>query len=91
MQLMIIRDDGLSRQAHLTLRLDSQNDRFDLIEDRIVQCLEVRPSSSISEIAKELRVNRSTASKYLHVLRAKRRVSFRQVGPVKLWSLEAEK
>ncbi len=91
MQLMIIRDDGLSRQADLTLRLDSQNDRFDLIEDRIVQSLEVRPSSSISEIAKELRVNRSTASKYLHVLRAKRRVSFRQVGPVKLWSLEVEK
>ena len=91
MHLMIIRADGLSRQSLLTLRLDSQNDRFDLIEDRIVQSLEERPSSSISEIAKELRVNRSTASKYLHVLRAKRRVSFRQVGPVKLWSLEAEK
>ncbi len=90
MQLMIIRGDGLSRYAQMTLRSDSQNDRFDLIEERIVQSLGDRPSSSIGEIAKELGVNRSTASKYLHVLRAKRRVRFRQVGPVKLWSLEAE-
>ncbi len=58
------------------------------IEDRIVRSLADRPSSSISEIAKELNVNRSTASKYLQVLRAKRAVRFRQVGPVKLWSLE---
>ncbi len=91
MQLMIIRGDGLSRQSQLTVRLDSENDPLDLIEDKIVQSLGERPSSSISEIAKELRVNRSTASKYLHVLRAKRRVSYRQVGPVKLWSLEASK
>ncbi len=58
------------------------------IEDRIVRSLADKPSSSTSEIARELSVNRSTASKYLLVLRAKRRVWFRQVGPVKLWSLE---
>jgi predicted transcriptional regulator len=58
------------------------------MENRIVHSLGERPSSSIGEIAKDLRVNRSTASKYLHVLRAKRKVNFRQVGPVKLWSLE---
>lgn len=91
MQLMIIRGDGLNRQSRLTVRLDLENDRLDLIEDKIVQSLGERPSSSISEIAKELQVNRSTASKYLHVLKAKKRVCFRQVGPVKLWSLEASK
>jgi DNA-binding MarR family transcriptional regulator len=68
--------------------LDSQEIGLDLLENRIVHSLGERPSSSIGEIAKDLRVNRSTASKYLHVLRAKKRVNFRQVGPVKLWSLE---
>lgn len=61
---------------------------MDEIEERIMRSLSQRPSSSISEIARELSVNRSTASKYLHVLRAKRKVQVRQVGPVKLWSLE---
>jgi DNA-binding IclR family transcriptional regulator len=75
----------------LTARLEVEDDPLDLIEDKIVHSLGERPSSSIGEIAKELRVNRSTASKYLHVLRAKRMVNFRQVGPVKLWSLEDEK
>jgi predicted transcriptional regulator len=59
-----------------------------MIENKIVNCLGETPGSSIGEIARELRVNRSTASKYLHVLKAKRKVNFRQVGPVKLWSLE---
>ncbi len=62
---------------------------LDEIEERILRSLAAKPSSSISEIARELTVNRSTASKYLHVLRAKNRVHFRQIGPVKLWSLEA--
>ncbi len=61
---------------------------FDEIEERIIRSLSERPSSSISEIARELNVNRSTASKYLHVLQAKKKVQLRQVGPVKLWSLE---
>ncbi len=61
---------------------------LDVIEERILRSLSAKPSSSISEIARELTVNRSTASKYLHVLRAKKRVHFRQIGPVKLWSLE---
>jgi predicted transcriptional regulator len=72
----------------LTARLDSEDSHLDLIENRIVHSLGERPGSSIGEIARDLRVNRSTASKYLHVLRAKKRVNFRQVGPVKLWSLE---
>jgi DNA-binding MarR family transcriptional regulator len=85
---MIIRVGRLIWQSELTARLETQELGLDLMENRIVNSLGERPSSSIGEIAKELRVNRSTASKYLHVLRAKRRVNFRQVGPVKLWSLE---
>ncbi len=57
------------------------------IEGRIVESLGGRPGSSISEIAKWLSINRSTASKYLHVLKAKGVVDCRQVGPVKLWSV----
>ncbi len=60
----------------------------DEIEVRIMKSLSERPRSSISEIARELNVNRSTASKYLYVLRAKRKVNYQQVGPVKLWSIE---
>ncbi|HZF21107.1 MAG TPA: helix-turn-helix domain-containing protein [Dongiaceae bacterium] len=75
----------------MTTRFEIEDSRLDIIEDKIVHSLGERPSSSIGEIARELRVNRSTASKYLHVLRAKRKVNFRQVGPVKLWSLEGEK
>jgi predicted transcriptional regulator len=75
----------------LTTRFDSDNGHLDLIENKIVNSLGERPSSSIGEIAKTLKMNRSTASKYLHVLKAKRKVNFRQVGPVKLWSLEGTK
>jgi DNA-binding MarR family transcriptional regulator len=60
---------------------------LDDIEQRIVQSLGEKPSSSISEVAERLSINRSTASKYLHVLKAKGRVACRQVGPVKLWSV----
>lgn len=70
----------------MTTRIDADN--LDYLENKIVHSLGERPSSSIGEIAKSLRVNRSTASKYLHVLKAKRKVNCRQVGPVKLWSLE---
>jgi predicted ArsR family transcriptional regulator len=70
----------------MTTRIETEN--LEHIENRIVESLGERPSSSIGEIAKDLRVNRSTASKYLQVLKAKRRVTCRQVGPVKLWSLE---
>jgi predicted transcriptional regulator len=73
----------------MTTRIDA--DSLDHIENKIVDSLGVRPSSSIGEIAKSLRVNRSTASKYLHVLKAKRKVNCRQVGPVKLWSLEEKR
>src|SRR2546430_4038152 len=78
------------RQSELTTRLEVEDSRLDLIEDKIVHTLGERPSSSIGDIAIDLRVNSFTASKYLHVLRAKRMVTFRQVGPVKLWSLEDE-
>jgi len=71
---------------------DSSNSTLllEVIEERIISSLGDKPNSSISEIAKDLKVNRSTASKYLHVLRAKKKVAFRQVGPVKLWSLEEQ-
>ena len=75
----------------MTSRFDSDNGHLDLIENKIVHSLGDRPGSSIGEIAKTLKMNRSTASKYLHVLKAKRKVNFRQVGPVKLWSLEGSK
>jgi len=85
---MIISAERLNWQSQLTARYDSNDGRLDLIENKIVHSLGERPGSSIGEIATDLKVNRSTASKYLHVLRAKRKVNFRQVGPVKLWSLE---
>ena len=85
---MITRNDRLNWQSQLTAKLEIEDSHSDPIEGKIVHSLGVRPGSSIGEIARDLRVNRSTASKYLHVLRAKRRVNFRQVGPVKLWSLE---
>jgi DNA-binding MarR family transcriptional regulator len=75
----------------LTVKTDSTNmdpSSLEIIENKIIRSLGEKPSSSIVEIARELNVNRSTASKYLHVLKAKRLVRFRQVGPVKLWSLE---
>ncbi len=79
---------GLTRRPLLAIGVSGKDGYLDEIEERIVRSLAAKPSSSISEIARELSVNRSTASKYLHVLRAKRRVHFRQIGPVKLWSLE---
>jgi predicted transcriptional regulator len=91
MHLMTIRGDRLNWQSELTARLEFEDGHLDMIENKIVHSLGERPGSSIGEIARDLRVNRSTASKYLHVLRAKRRVNFRQVGPVKLWSLEVSK
>ena len=91
MHLMIIRDERLQWQSSLTAKLETEENHIDRLEGKIVHSLGERPGSSIGEIAKDLRVNRSTASKYLHVLRAKRKVNFRQVGPVKLWSLEGSR
>ncbi len=86
---MVNRCAALRWQALLrvTSRTKEPNHPDD-IEERIIRSLFSKPRSSISEIARELSVNRSTASKYLYVLKAKRRIDFRQVGPVKLWSLE---
>ncbi len=86
---MISTSADLTRKSLLNIN-DSSNGTvlLEVIEERIISSLGDKPNSSISEIAKDLRVNRSTASKYLHVLRAKKKVAFRQVGPVKLWSLE---
>jgi predicted transcriptional regulator len=87
---MINTSADLTRKSLLDIS-DSSNSRLlDVIEERIISSLGDKPNSSISEIARDLRVNRSTASKYLHVLRAKKKVAFRQVGPVKLWSLEEQ-
>jgi predicted transcriptional regulator len=87
---MISTSADFTRKSLLNIN-DSSNSTFlEVIEERIIVSLGDKPNSSISEIAKDLRVNRSTASKYLHVLRAKKKVAFRQVGPVKLWSLEVQ-
>ena len=88
---MISTSADLTRKSLLNIN-DSSNGTLllEVIEERIISSLGDKPNSSISEIAKDLRVNRSTASKYLHVLRAKKKVAFRQVGPVKLWSLEEQ-
>ena len=88
---MINTSAELTRKSLLNIN-DSSNGTLllEVIEERIISSLGDKPNSSISEIAKDLRVNRSTASKYLHVLRAKKKVAFRQVGPVKLWSLEEQ-
>ncbi len=87
-RLMITTSAELTRKSLLNINDSDSMKLLDAIEERIITSLGDKPNSSISEIAKDLRVNRSTASKYLHVLRAKKRVVFRQVGPVKLWSLE---
>ncbi|TMI32262.1 ArsR family transcriptional regulator [Candidatus Bathyarchaeota archaeon] len=88
---MVNTSADLTRKSLLNIN-DSSNGTLllEVIEERIISSLGDKPNSSISEIAKDLRVNRSTASKYLHVLRAKKKVAFRQVGPVKLWSLEEQ-
>jgi len=88
---MISTSADLTRKSLLNIN-DSPNSTLllEVIEERIISSLGDKPNSSISEIAKDLKVNRSTASKYLHVLRAKKKVAFRQVGPVKLWSLEVQ-
>lgn len=85
---MVIAGAGLKRQPLSANNTPSKPAYPDEIEERIILSLSEKPSSSISEIARELSVNRSTASKYLYVLKAKRKVDFRQIGPVKLWSLE---
>jgi len=88
---MVSTSADLTRKSLLNIN-DSSNGTLllEVIEERIISSLGDKPNSSISEIAKDLKVNRSTASKYLHVLRAKKKVAFRQVGPVKLWSLEEQ-
>ncbi len=88
---MVNTSADLTRKSLLNIN-DSSNGTLllEVIEERIISSLGDKPNSSISEIARDLRVNRSTASKYLHVLRAKKKVAFRQVGPVKLWSLEEQ-
>ncbi len=85
---MISTSVDLTRKSLLNVDNSSNGSMLDVIEERIISSLGDKPNSSIREIARDVRVNRSTASKYLHVLRAKRKVAFRQVGPVKLWSLE---
>ena len=85
---MISTSVELTRKSELNITHPSSGGLLEVIEERIISSLGDKPNSSISEIAKDLKVNRSTASKYLHVLRAKRKVAFRQVGPVKLWALE---
>jgi predicted transcriptional regulator len=87
---MISTSGDFTRKSLLNINDSSSSTFLEVIEERIIVSLGDKPNSSISEIAKDLRVNRSTASKYLHVLRAKKKVAFRQVGPVKLWSLEVQ-
>ena len=87
---MISTSADLTRKSLLNVNGSTSGILLEVIEERIITSLGDKPNSSISEIAKDLRVNRSTASKYLHVLRAKKKVAFRQVGPVKLWSLEEQ-
>jgi predicted transcriptional regulator len=87
---MISTSADFTRKSLLNINGSPNSTLFEVIEERIISSLGDKPNSSISEIAKDLKVNRSTASKYLHVLRAKRKVVFRQVGPVKLWSLEGQ-
>jgi predicted transcriptional regulator len=87
---MVSTSADLTRKSLLNIDDPSNGTLLEVIEERIISSLGDKPNSSICEIAKDLKVNRSTASKYLHVLRAKKKVAFRQVGPVKLWSLEEQ-
>ena len=57
-----------------------------MIENKIEKCLKKQPMT-IEEVSRELEISRATASKYLLVLEIKRRVSMRQIGKAKLFSI----
>ncbi len=63
---MISTTADLTRKSLLNINDSSNGTLLEVIEERIISSLGDKPNSSISEIAKDLRVNRSTASKYLH-------------------------
>ena len=57
-----------------------------MIEDNIIRCLRKQPMT-IEEVSHKLSISRATASKYLLVLEIKNRVSRREIGKAKLFSI----
>jgi len=57
-----------------------------MIEDNIIRCLRKQPMT-IEEVSQKLSISRATASKYLLVLEIKNRVSRREIGKAKLFSI----
>lgn len=58
-----------------------------MIEEKIKKCLK-KQDMTIEEVSKELGISRATASKYLLVLEIKNKVSHRDIGKAKLFSLQ---
>jgi len=58
------------------------------LESRILKFLKQRGEASTEEVAEGIGCNRTTASKWLHILFERGLVEYRAVGPVKLWRLK---
>ena len=56
------------------------------IENLILKALRVT-DMTIEEVSKKLKIHRITATKYLSVLEAKRKIKHRDIGRAKLFSL----
>ena len=60
-------------------------------QERILNLLSGEGYLTTSEVAEHLKISRTTAIKYLEILKAKGKVDFKKAGPSKLWFLkEAE-
>ncbi len=58
-----------------------------MIEEKIKSCLK-KGDKTIEEVSKELKISRPTISKYLLVLEIKKKVSYRNIGKAKLFTLK---
>ena len=63
-----------------------ENSGFD-IKERIFSAIKHSDGLSISDVARILHLNYITASKYLAVLEAEKRITFRHVGMAKLYKV----
>lgn len=55
------------------------------IKECIIEALKNSDGLSISNVSRDLKVNYTTASKYLAILKAEKRVTYRKIGIVKLF------
>ena len=62
----------------------------DVIKNRIVDILRNSDGMTIKEISQKLTLHHITASKYLAVLEAEKRVFYKQIGMAKLFKVSTE-